>query len=350
MSLPKTFTARGPVDLIAAVPYVLGFHPHDSVVLLTFGPGEAFHARVDLPDAEDDQCEVVDMLAEVVVRHGVGRVALLLYTDDPWTAATFHDVAVPVFIAHDVEVIDVLRVGADRFHSARDVDDAGQPYDLTTHAFTAEQVVAGAVVERSRADLAATLDCLDETDARAVEEAVVGFDATFRAVPAFVTVDGIARDLAEHGRWVQRTIRRHLRRGSQPSADDAGRLLVLVAGVPLRDVAWAEMSRDDAARHLELWRALLRRCPADLVPAPAALLAFAAWLAGQGALAWCALDRCRSADPDYSMAECVAQLLEHAVPPSTWKPIEESDLPVFWPVFWPVFRPASGGPPDLEAS
>jgi hypothetical protein len=338
MSLPKTFTARGPVDLIAAVPYVLGFHPHDSVVLLTFGAGEAFHARVDLPADDHDQVVVVDMLADVVARHGVRRVALLLYTDDPWTAATFHDAAVRRLVGSGVEVIDVLRVGAERFHSACDVDDAGTPYDLTSHAFTAEQVVAGTVVERSRADLAATLDCADDSDARAVEDAAARFDARFAGLPAMATVDGIVRDLAEQGRWVQRTIRRHLHNCRALSVDDAGRLLVLVAGVPLRDVAWAEMTRDDAAAHVALWRGLVRRCPADLSCAPAALLAFAAWLAGQGALAWCALDRCTAVDPDYSMAECVAMLLESAVPPSAWTPIAEAELPVFWP------------PPDLEAS
>jgi len=338
MSLPKTFTARGPVDLIAAVPYVLGFHPHDSVVLLTFGPTEAFHARVDLPEDADDQKAVVDMLADVVDRHDVGRVALLLYTDDAWTAATFHDAAVPEFAARSVQVIDVIRVGADRFHRARDVDDPGTPYDLRTHAFTAEQVVAGTVVERSRSELASTLDCRDEVDARAVDDAAVRFDAQFDGLPAFVTVDGIVRDLAEQGRWVQRTIRRHLRGDAALSTEDAGRLLVLVAGVPLRDVAWAEMTREDATRHVELWRDLVRRSPADLLPAPAALLAFAAWLAGQGALAWCALDRCTAVEPGYSMAECIALLLEHAVPPSVWTPIAESELPVFWP------------PPDAEAS
>jgi len=338
MSLPKTFTARGPLDLIAAAPYLLGFHPHDSVVLLTFGPGEAFHARVDLPEAGDDQLLVVDMLTEVVDRHGVGRVALLLYTDDAWTAATFHDAAMPAFADRGVQVLDVIRVGADRFHRARDVDDPGRPYDLTTHAFTAEQVVAGAVVERSRSELAATLDCRDEVDARAVDDAAARFDTRFDGLPAFVTVDGIVRDLAEQGRWIQRTVRRHVRHGEALSCEDAGRMLVLVAGVPLRDVAWAEMTRDDATRHLELWRDLVRRCPADLLPAPAALLAFGAWLAGQGALAWCALDRCTAVEPDYSMAQCVSLLLEQAVPPGVWIPIDESELPVFWP------------PPDLEAS
>jgi hypothetical protein len=334
----KAFTARGPVDLIAAVPYVLGFHPEDSVVLLTFGPGEAFHARVDLPVDGDDQASVVRMLVEVVTRHGVDRIALLVYTEDPWVAAAFHDVAVPGFVRSGVDVIDVVRVGADRFHAADDPDDPGTAYDLTTHAFTAEQVVAGTVVERSREDLAAGLDCVDDEDARAVAEAAARFDERFKGLPAFVSVDRICRDVTDEARWIQRTIRRHVRRRTPLPVDDAGRMLVLMAGVALRDVAWAEMSRTNATHHLDLWRDLVRRCPPDLLPGPACLLAFAAWLSGQGALAWCALDRCVAVDPDYSMALCVGQLLEGAVPPSVWTPIPEDDLPAFWP------------PPDVEAS
>jgi hypothetical protein len=328
---PTAFTARSPVDLVAAVPYVLGFHPEDSVVLMTFGPGETFHARVALPDDEDDQLEVVDMLTDVVARHGVGRVALLLYTEDPWVAATFHDAVVPPLVQAGVDVIDVLRVGRDRFHSACDIDDPGTAYDLKAHPFTAEQVLEGKVVHSSREQLAASLDVVDAADARAVAEAALRFDEQFSGLPAFVAVDRITREVADHARWMQRTIRRHVRRGAPLTADDAGRLLVLVAAVPLRDVAWAEIDRAGSGRHVELWRDLVRRCPHDLLPSASSLLAFAAWLHGDGALAWCALDRCHEVDPDYSMAACISGLLAQAVPPTVWRPIEESELPVLWP-------------------
>lgn len=331
MSPRDTFTARSPVDLVAVVPYLLGFHPADSVVLLTFGPGEAFHARVDLPDSPVGQQEVVTMLAGVAGQHRVGRAAVLLYTGDPASAHSFHDLVVPALLAAGTEVIDVIRVGPDRFHSACDVDDPGTAYDLSTHPFTAEQVLEGKVTHRSRADLAATLDVVDTADARAVAEAADRFDDELHGVAQFVQVLRLRRELADHGRWVRRTIRRHVRLGTPLSVDDAGRLLLLMSLVQVRDVAWAEMSRPAARRHVELWRDLLRRCPADLVPPAASLLAFAAWLAGDGALAWCALDRSAEVDPEYSLADCVAGLLEHAVPPSVWTPLTDADLPVFWP-------------------
>jgi hypothetical protein len=188
------------------------------------------------------------------------------------------------------------------------------------------------VVHHSRPDLAASLDTIDVADARAVEEAASRFDERFEGLPQFVTVDRAGRDIADEARWVQRTVRRHVRLGTPLSVEDAGHLLVVIAGLPVRDVAWAEMSRESVDGHLELWRDLVRRCPRDLMPAAASLLAFAAWLHGDGALAWCALDRCAEVDADYSMAACIAVLLEGAVPPSSWIPIGEDELSVFWPI------------------
>ena len=62
----------------------------------------------------------------------------------------------------------------------------------------------------------------------------------------------------------------------------------------------------------------MQRAPDDLVAAPAAVLGLAAWLAGHGALAWCAVDRCPEVDPDHSLAGLVAEMLTEAVPPSAW--------------------------------
>jgi Domain of unknown function (DUF4192) len=325
----STFTAREPVDLIAVVPYVLGFHPQDSVVLLTFGGEENFHARVDLPTEPGLQVEVVELLCGVVAHHRVGLVAVLLYTEDPWAAASFHDAVVPRLVRQGVDVIDVLRVGPQRYHPAEDVGDPGTAYDLSTHRLTAEQVLEGTVVPGTRADLAATLDTVDAADADEVARAVRRHGARLNGLLQLATQDRFDRDLVDEARWVQETVRRHVRAGTHPSAEDAGRLLVLVGAVAIRDVAWSEMSRDDAADHVELWRDLVRRCPSDLLPGPAALLAFGAWLQGHGALAWCALDRCLEVDPDYSLADCISGLLEGAVPPSVWTPIRESELPIF---------------------
>ena len=58
-------------------------------------------------------------------------------------------------------------------------------------------------------------------------------------------------------------------------------------------------------------------CPTRWPRRPAALLGWAAWQAGHGALAWIAVDRCREVAPGYGMAAILAGCLEEAVPPDT---------------------------------
>jgi hypothetical protein len=89
------------------------------------------------------------------------------------------------------------------------------------------------------------------------------------------------------------------------------------------------MSQANAAGHVDLWRDVVRRAPAQVRAAPAALLGFAAWLSGNGALAWCAVDCAQEADPGYSLAGLLTQALTGAVPPSAWRPFPAEALTAF---------------------
>ena len=87
------------------------------------------------------------------------------------------------------------------------------------------------------------------------------------------------------------------------------------------------MTRAVAGAHVGIWRDLVRRAPPDLMPGAAAVLGFAAWLSGEGALAWCAVERCLERDPGDALAHNVAALLQNAIPPSTWTPMPPSQIP-----------------------
>ena len=69
----------------------------------------------------------------------------------------------------------------------------------------------------------------------------------------------------------------------------------------------------------------MRRAPVHLRAAPAALLGFAAWLSGDGALAWCAVERAQEAEPGYGLAGLL-HALAGAVPPSAWEPLGPEHL------------------------
>ncbi|WP_435741461.1 DUF4192 domain-containing protein [Nocardioides sp. SYSU DS0663] len=308
-----TFTARTPEDLLAAVPVVLGFRPADSVVLVTTGASPPFHARVDLPRRGAPSLDAeVDALAATLLapcrRHAVRRAVLVLYTEDAQLAAQVARATVRAFTAAGIDVVDTLRAHDGRWYVAtgprHGVPGHGVPYDVSAHPFAAQAVLEGRVTHGSREELRATL-AEDPT-------------AVAATVEALGVLPGGEPASEDELRWARETVRRHVAAGTVPSEEEVARLLVGMLDVPVRDAAWETMSRGEADRHVRFWTDVVRRCPPPLLAAPAALLAFAAWLAGHGALAWCALDRCEEAAPGYRLAGYLAHALTHAVPPSVW--------------------------------
>lgn len=93
-------------------------------------------------------------------------------------------------------------------------------------------------------------------------------------------------------------------------------LTVSLVHLAVRDDAWARMIPEHREAHLQLWSDIVRRADGPWLPAPASLLAFTAWQSGDGTLANIALDRALAADPDYSMARLLRDILAAGVPPS----------------------------------
>jgi hypothetical protein len=104
------------------------------------------------------------------------------------------------------------------------------------------------------------------------------------------------------------------RRISDP--DQLAWLMIVLASLPVRDDAWARMVPEHREAHLALWGDIVRHAAGEWAAAPASLLAFTAWQAGDGTLANIALDRALAADPGYSMALLLRDILDAGVPPS----------------------------------
>jgi hypothetical protein len=338
MTRTRTLKADSPADLLAVVPYILGFHPEDSVVLLTVGDAtHSLHARVDLPQEPEEIDLVVDNLTEAAGRNGLRQAALVLYCDDECLAEAvcaplrerLHEVG--------VDVLGAVRADGSRWYPMNGCTDAccceGTPYDVGSHRFTAQSVLEGQVTWRSRRELADSLVArdLDEVESveRAAGEAVERFKRVTRGTSAAGGTRPVRTYLVGEGRWLAERVRRFLADQVPLQTEEVGRLLVAMAPKEVRDVAWAEMTHANARLHVELWRDVTRRSPSDLVAAPAALLGFAAWLSGDGALAWCAVDRCQEAEPDYALAGLLTQALAGAVPPSSWEPFDPARLTLF---------------------
>lgn len=297
-----TFTARSATDLIAMAPLVLGFHPDDSIVLLSFAGKRPFQARIDLPLTAQEREMAISCLIRPVRMHQISQVAVLLFTDDTAAAQAVAQELLPELLAAGSSVVDVLRVDDDAYDWPLEPDLEPVPYDISNHEFAAEAVLLGQRTLGSRQELA------DQLIAGTQEE----IDEVREAVAACV-------DDASGAEWLRHCLVQHMTRRRRLPAEDIGRILGAITDTGLRDVAWAEITHATADDWQELWLDVVRRCPEELLAPPAALLAFSAWLGGCGAMAWCAVDRCLDADPDYSLGHLLRDLLEAAVPPSTWQ-------------------------------
>jgi hypothetical protein len=305
--MTTTLTARGPEDLLAAVPVVLGFRPDESLVMLTFGAERSFHARLDLPAEPDDAAvaEVVDLLLAPSRQHAVDHVAFVVYTGDAEVAARLAAALVPAFVADGIGVVDVLRAHQGGWCSvpvrAGAEEPPLRPFDDRHHPFSAQAVFEGRVTHASREELRTTLAADPVLRRRWTRCAA--------ALP---------RPGPEEAPRVRDLVAGWVASGETPDDDGAARVLRAVTQVEVRDAALYAVTPETSPDHLRVWAALLRGAAGAQVPEVAAVTAFCAWQSGQGALAWCALDRCFETDEDHRLGRCLAECLVRAVPPTAW--------------------------------
>ena len=316
----RPFSIRTEADVLAMIPFTLGFHPEDSLVLVTLGRGLGpFHARIDLPDDVEDLPDIVDHLVHAAVANDGDRAMVVAYTDDVCLAEAAVGLLVGRLEAADIETLLEFRADGRRWYplgldhlDLRSIE--GVPYDVRTHELTSQAVLEGRVTFRNRAELA---DSLTPVDLELVEQVAAAYARLGR-------LGSTESALVPEARWVVEETRLGLRRRTPADAAATARMLRGLAVRDVRDLVWCEIHRGNADAHVELWREVVRRSPTELVAPAAGLLAFSAWLAGDGALAWCAVERSLGADPDHTLAQLVAKALEAALSPTSWQPPDPS--------------------------
>lgn len=312
---------RSPADLIAAVPYLLGFHPADSVVVVALrGRQLIFAARGDLPEPGADPRPPARHLAEVIARQGSDSATVIGYGP----AARVTGAVEAVGRALDgvgLTVLDALRVTEGRWWSYLCAEPSccppdGTAYDPAASEVSAAAVFAGQVALPDRAALTAQVSALGGpvrvAMRRATERARRRLAALAEEAGETALVGG--RSVRSAGVAAVRVAFRRHRRGERLSDDEVAWLTVLLTRLEVRDHAWERTDGRDA--DISLWTDVLRRAEPELIAAPGSLLAFAAWRAGYGALAAVALERVLAAAPDYSLALLLDDMLRRGLPPS----------------------------------
>ncbi len=303
---------RRPEQLLPAIPYLLGYHPTDSLVCLFFdsASGMRLSSRVDWDTTRLAVDDVADTLAQRA--HNCDAVSVLLAAVDPraadWGAITRLCIA---FLDRGL-TIDWAGECVGTSWRGLECTDHCEPHVLDTYCATVAELVADGIApaddrEAVVAELAPAADALP--------------DLSLAPVPP---TDASAADLEN---WRDCAIEQCMVILAAESPLTGADVAALVAGmgdIRVRDVVLWRITVGERVGEIgdrRTWAVVsecVRRAPQDAVAPVAAVAALVAWQMGEGTRAMAALHRAWAADPDHSLATLVHRCVDTAAPASMW--------------------------------
>ncbi|MGW7664679.1 DUF4192 family protein, partial [Streptomyces sp. NPDC054756] len=350
-------TLRTPDELADALPYLLGYRPEDSIVLVALHDADGRgrfggRARLGIPASADDWESAAGQLAHGLVtgseRRGARPEQMVAFLcQEPAKGETGRQVmerlrplAQKTRLACgslDVPVVEALCISDGRFWSyCCDRDECCPPEGRAmglpgTSVLAAAAAYAGVQVRGSLRQLRARLQPL-ETGA-ALEQEVALDTVALELVPRVLDVATRAGVAVETLELAERLLRRFaeapvvsgtliadLRDDELLAHDEAARLILGLQDRATRDRVAEWMEDGEAAPALRLWRALARRCVRpyhEHAAAPLTLAGWVAWSSGDDLEAREAFAMALAADPDYLFARLLHQACNEGLDPES---------------------------------
>jgi hypothetical protein len=317
--MATTHRPESPLDrpgaLIASLPALLGFVPERSLVFVTAADGWlGAVVRADLQEALETSAERLITLAGTSGAQIV--IAVIIDDEGPdcaMCADQYRDLAHDMaegLAEHGIElvathVVAEVAAGA-RWHCADGCGADGLIDDPGATPLAAAAVLDGRRLYRKRADLVEAVAVRDPAAA-----AALGAVADRTARPARNRPDAAVRADVEHA--LQCSDR--FSRGVPLADDDAARLARSLTDVRVRDTLCALAVGEHAARAEELWSELARRLPERWRADALVLLAFFAYVRGDGPLAGVAVNAALDGEPEHRLGGMLDRALQAGLPP-----------------------------------
>ncbi|MFJ4857032.1 DUF4192 domain-containing protein [Streptomyces sp. NPDC088730] len=350
----QQITLRGPAELADALPYLMGFHPNDSVVMVALHGGRGRFGgrlRLGIPQSAQEWPSVAEQLAECLIkgseRRGDRPDAIVVFLcQDPADGETGNQIMERLrpFAqrlrtacgALDVPVLEALCISEDRYWSYCCPDARCCPADGTplavpgTSVMAAAATYAGVQVRGSLREMEARLTPPAATASSGQQQALDRAGSAL--LPKLLDEEG----RKEVGGSTLRLARQLMKRlGEAPAAmpslsdlnddrlishEEAAAVILGLQDRETRDRAAEWMEGPEAESALRLWRALARRCVAPYVEhaaAPLTLAGWVAWSTGDEPAARVALGLALRLDPGYTFAQLLHEACNQGLDPET---------------------------------
>jgi hypothetical protein len=310
-------TLTSPHDLLAAIPFLIGYHPENSLVLVALKDDSVGMAmRVDMPT--DIAPESYDLLASHFQREAADAALIVAYVDsqsDPEAVLINTSAAL---LRAGISIKESLIVSDGRYrsmlcHDSECCSPLGSPIpDIDSSRIAAEHVIAGhpmpfANVSGLVQSIAALPSAMEESWQSEVRTFWIESDSENLID---LQRDGATAVIDLAGEYVQG-------RGAE-DRELVARVIGRISDIQVRDYALGSHNDETADAYWQMWRELLLIAPRGFVAPIASIFAALAYERGEGALAHKALDRALADDERYSLALLLRRVFTAGWPPQSF--------------------------------
>lgn len=305
-------------DLITAVPFLIGFHPTNSLVLIAVKDGAIGLAmRIDLPSHIDS--DEIDLLAHHFIRDQAQAALLVAYMPQERSDGDSLLISLGAgLIRNGIEIQESLLITGGRYRSiiCRDgmcCPAAGKALPaIEDSAIAAEHVVAG--IPMPYGDISELIDSI-AADSQSLSKEWISDVSGYLVDEDSPEIGPLRRDGVE----AMLLLLDEFRIGRGPTDQRlVARVIGRMSDVQVRDYAMGVHQEDNYDLYFAMWRELLRLSPVGSVAPIACIVAAMAYENGDGALAQRALDRAISDNASYPLAALLRRVFNAGWPPQSF--------------------------------
>jgi hypothetical protein len=305
-------------DLITAIPFLIGFHPTDSIVLISVKDGAIGLAmRIDLPaQLEADQ---IDLLAHHFLREESEAALIVAYMPEHRDDGDSILISLGAgLIRNGVDIQESIVVQAGRYRSIICRDPSCCPPhgkampEIDGSEIAAEHVVAG--IPMPYQNISQLIETLS-ADPASLALSWVSEVSDFTFTDDDVNIAALRRDGVE----TMDLLLDDFRMGyGATNRTLVARMIGRMNDLQVRDYAMGVHCEDTYDLYFMMWRELLRLAPVGYVAPIACIVAAMAYEGGDGALAQKALDRALEDDQSYPLAALLRRVFNAGWPPESF--------------------------------
>lgn len=313
----KMSVVKTPADLVSAVPFLIGYHPVNSLVVISVKDDALNMAmRVDLPEA-NTPAKAFDTLASHLKRDEAEMALIVAYSDDREANERVLNEMLNACTRAEIKVKEAMEIRAGKYRSVICQDetccpaDGNEMPDFKSARVTAEQVADGKVLPfESSEGLVASLDSNELATNKEFGD----------LVNSIINAENpenkgqFSNEFQRKGAEALNEMKLLFSLEAEISNELKAQVIAGVQDIQVRDYALGLFEDSEMGKNFYL--TLFKSAPKEFSHPLASLASAYVYECGEGALAQRLLDKAIENDPEYSLSKLLRRVFSSGWPPT----------------------------------